>query len=142
MSTNRKSLIYHPKQVPVEIREVKVRRAVQCESVGELAVQHSGKISVGSQVLLSLYLAESEVSLHGRVIWLVGSAGNYLIGITFNGRREAYRMRMIEQLYHIQTYQQAVARQAGRLLTDEEAAREWIMRFSKDFPEVAPVELH
>jgi len=139
MSMKQKNLIYHPKQVPIDIKKVKGVGEKRCECLGELAVQHSAKLAIGSQVLLSITSAKSDLSLHGRVIWIMGSEKNYLIGITFYGEDEAYKMRMLEQLCHIQAYKRKVANMEGRQLSDDEAAREWIIRYSKDFPEVALV---
>jgi hypothetical protein len=136
------SLIYHPLLVPVNIRNVREEVEMRSGCMGELAVHSPTRFSVGSQVLLSLYMAESTPSLYCRVIWLFGSEGRYLMGLTFDGEDEAYKMRMVEQLCHIHAYQHVVAKQEGRLLSDEDAAREWIDRYSKDFPEVASVHLH
>ena len=136
-----KSLIYHPNLVPLNIRKVRERVEMRSSCMGELAVHSQVYIPVGSQVLLSLYMGESTPSLYGRVIWLFGSDEEYLMGLTFDGADEAYKMRMVEQLCHIQAYRDAIARGEGRQLSDEEAAREWIGRYSAGFPEVAPVHL-
>lgn len=141
MSTKQESLIYHPKQVPIDIKRVREMKEARCECVGELAVHCSTGIPVGTQVLLSLPTSESDASLCGCVVWLSGAGSDYLIGVTFFGEEEAYKMRMVEQLCHIQAYQHTVSRQEGRLLSDEDAAREWIGRYSKDFPEVVSVHL-
>jgi hypothetical protein len=70
------------------------------------------------------------------------SDDDYLLGITFHSKSEAFRMRMVEQICHIEVYRKAMYANQGRCLSHEEAAAEWIARYSKDFPEAAPVNIH
>lgn len=47
--------------------------------------------------------------------------------------QDAFRLRMLEQIRQIGRYRQDVLRDTGRLLTPEEAAREWIDRYAASF---------
>jgi hypothetical protein len=41
---------------------------------------------------------------------------------------------MVEQVCHIEQYKADVLKKEGRELTGEEAAKEWILKYAKDFP--------
>jgi len=52
--------------------------------------------------------------------------------------REAFRVRMLDQVWEIGRYRQAVLKNTGRLLTQEEAALEWIERYAATFDDGKP----
>lgn len=143
MKMKTSNLIHHPEQVPVEIQTLGYSEAYPAPPVsgcqGELAVHCASKFRVGAVVELYVPQLDSSIRLHGYVIWFHKAGQGYLIGISFKGENEAFRMRMIEQLCHIEAYRKDVAAKQGRILTREEAAAEWIARYSEDFPEVRPV---
>lgn len=141
MRTN--NLIHHPEQVPVEIQALGYSEAFPDPAdggyLGELAVHCASRFRVGAIVELHVPQLDAGTGLHGHVIWLHKVGHGYLIGISFQGESEAFRMRMIEQLCHIEAYRKDVVAKQGRILTREEAAAEWIARYSEDFPEIRPV---
>ena len=47
---------------------------------------------------------------------------------------ELFRLRMIEQICHIEHYRNEMLKQQGRELSIEEAAQEWISRYAGEFP--------
>ncbi len=49
---------------------------------------------------------------------------------------DAFRARIVEQVFRIKEYQQQVLENEGRRLSDQDAASEWIARFAGDFPEL------
>ena len=74
--------------------------------------------------------------LSGNVVWCEKTDRGYEIGIKFERSRDAYRLRMIEQICHIEHYRKEVERLEGRRLDSQQAAEEWIARYAKDFPEL------
>ena len=72
--------------------------------------------------------------LVGNVVWCDEADGAYEIGVEFEHGRDTFRMRMIEQICHIEHYRNEVERNEGRELSSQDAAREWIARFAGDFP--------
>ncbi|MES0371728.1 MAG: PilZ domain-containing protein [Mariprofundaceae bacterium] len=143
MKTRANNLIHHPEQVPVEIQALGYSEAypgpVTGGCQGELAVHCVSRFRVGAVVELHVPELDAGTRLHGHVIWFHKAGHGYLVGISFYGEDEAFRMRMIEQLCHIEAYRKDVEIEQGRMLTREEAAAEWIARFSEDFPEVRPM---
>ena len=70
-----------------------------------------------------------------RVCWCQKrSDGRYLIGVQFDDREELFRLRMVEQICHIEEYRKRVRRREGRALDAAAAAQEWIERYAADFP--------
>jgi len=57
----------------------------------------------------------------------------YLIGVEFQDVSDAFRMRLIEQMYLITEYWQLRKRQLGRDISLPEASREWVRRYSQKF---------
>jgi hypothetical protein len=56
------------------------------------------------------------------------------VGLCVGDEDEAFRLRMVEQLLHIEAYRRRVQEREGRMLSSECAAREWIERYAGSFP--------
>ncbi len=61
-------------------------------------------------------------------------ASQHEVGIEFEKSRDFFRMRMIEQICHIEHYRGEVLRTQDRELSAQEAAAEWISKYADDFP--------
>ena len=70
----------------------------------------------------------------GVVVWCTQIDENYEIGVRFCDTRNAFRIRILEQLCHIENYRQERQKSEGRNLSREEAAQEWISRYAYNFP--------
>ena len=66
--------------------------------------------------------------------WCQNEGGQYAVGVQFLDSEEAFRVRMVEQVCHIESYRRDIAEREGRQLTAEEAALEWIGRYASSFP--------
>ena len=77
---------------------------------------------------------ERDNTLVGNVVWCDRSGNGYEIGIEFEKSRDVFRLRMIEQICHIEHYRKEILLQEGRELTTQEAASEWITKYASDFP--------
>ena len=82
---------------------------------------------------ISFPVLDPEHSINGMVVWNKKSGEGFEIGLEFQEANGLYRLRMIEQLCHIERYRSELEQQ-GRKLTSEEAAKEWISLYAKDFP--------
>lgn len=105
-------------------------------SLGGLAFVSSTPLAVLERVRICIPTLERENHLTGNVIWCEKSAAGYEIGVEFERSRDVFRLRMIEQICHIEHYRQEVLRVEGRELSSREAASEWISRYAGDFPEL------
>ena len=103
-------------------------------SLGGLAFISSKPLEVLERVRVSIPVLNQENFLIGNVVWCEKSRTGYEIGIEFEHSRDVFRLRMIEQICHIEHYRKEVARLEGRELDSQEAAREWISKYAGDFP--------
>lgn len=103
-------------------------------SLGGLAFVSSQALEPMQRVKVSIPALKKDNHLIGTVVWCEKTKNGYEIGLKFEGKREAFRLRMIEQVCHIEHYRKEVESVEGRVLSAEEAAREWISRYAGEFP--------
>jgi len=141
MNTKPQNLIRHPQQIPISIQAVEPDAINNVVYLGELAVYCKSNFPIAAKVMLHIRISDTVAKLAGKIIWSYKSKHGYLLGISFQSESEAYRMRMIEQLCYIEAYRKKLRAKEGRYLNREEAAAEWIARYSKDFPEISDVSI-
>lgn len=103
-------------------------------SLGGLSFMSSRELRILERVRVCIPILEEENYLTGTVVWCEKSNGGYEVGLEFDNSRELFRLRMIEQICHIEHYRREIERQQGRSMTTEEAAKEWISEYAGDFP--------
>ena len=105
-------------------------------SLGGLAFISPNSLGVLDRVRVSISILERDCELIGNVVWCEKSDtdSGYEIGIEFEKSRDVFRLRMIEQICHIEHYRGEVLRIEGRELSTQEAASEWIPKYAGDFP--------
>jgi len=104
-------------------------------SLGGLSFVSDQALNVSDLVEISFPSLKQENQVTGRVAWCEKAIEGYEIGIEFERSEEVFRLRMIEQICHIEHYRREVMRSQGRKLTARQAAQEWIQRYADDFPE-------
>jgi len=151
MNTLSPHTIRHPVDIPLEVKAIAVggipceawqQDAVVSNGCGELAFHFPMMIAVGALLSVRVPSVNAQTELHGRVIWLAQSVHGFVIGMSFQTEAEAFRMRMIEQLCHIEDYRQQVFETEGRDLNQEQAASEWIDHHAAAFPPLSASVLH
>ena len=103
-------------------------------SLGGLSFISSRKLQILDRVRVCIPILKKENCLTGRVVWCEKAAAGYEIGLEFERSQEIFRLRMIEQICHIEHYRKEIESQQGRKLSTEEAAKEWISEYAGDFP--------
>ena len=103
-------------------------------SLGGLSFVSKQSLQVDQIVRVSIPVLKQDNHLSGKVVWCEQSPNGYEIGIEFEGSKDVFRLRMIEQICHIEHYRKEVKLAEGRELSSEEAANEWITRYAGDFP--------
>lgn len=103
-------------------------------SLGGLSFISKHELEIHQKIRISIPVLETENTLTGNVVWCEKSNNGYEIGLEFDDSKEIFRLRMIEQICHIEHYRKEVERIEGRELNAEEAAKEWISRYASDFP--------
>jgi hypothetical protein len=134
-----RQFIRHPSDVPIEIQSAPgndyVRRCTKNVSFGGLAFSSDAAIEPETIIALRFpYLKPAFEVPAARVAWCQNDGNQYAVGVQFLNCEEAFRVRMIEQVCHIESYRRDVAQREGRELSSEEAALEWISRFASSFP--------
>jgi len=134
-----RQFIRHPSDVPIQVR---------ADSAGSYIGQHTHDVSFGGLSFSSDTPIEPESFISfripylrpafevsaARVAWCRQEGDQYTVGVQFPDSAEAFRVRMVEQICHIESYRREVEDREGRKLSSEDAAREWISRYASSFP--------
>ena len=104
--------------------------------LGGLAFLSPRPLEVLQRVRVSIPVLDRDHHVVGNVVWCESSGQGYEVGIEFEKTRDAFRVRMVEQICHIEDYRRQVERQDGRKLDSRQAAEEWIARFAGEFPKL------
>lgn len=133
--------IRHPADIPIEVRGGPGGGAAGGKthnvSLGGLAIEVDGCLDAGAIVEVHLPTTRPPFQTRGKVVWCRQVDGSYEMGVQFLDPGEAFRARMVEQVCHIQQYQNEVREAEGRELSDQDAAREWIRKHAATFPNPA-----
>ena len=129
----------HASNAPIEVR--RAGDSAQFDGSGKnvgfggLAFLTEAAIAPDTTVALRIRCVRPvfEVSA-ARVAWCKKEGGQFAVGVQFPDSDVAFRVRMVEQICHIENYRRDVEIQEGRKLTTEEAAKEWIQRYGSSFP--------
>jgi len=141
-NTTIRKFIRHPAGVPIQVNldwaddedDETTDQTITNVSLGGLAFLSHKPLEILQRVRISIPLIQQENFLVGNVVWCEKSDPGYEIGIEFEHSRDVFRLRMIEQICHIEEYRKEVEQQEGRKLSSQEAAKEWISKFAGDFP--------
>ena len=136
--------IRHPADVPIQVTldwaeeddDETVDQTITNVSLGGLAFISAKPLDVLERVRVCIPVLDQDNFLVGNVVWCEKAGSGYEIGIEFEKSRDVFRLRMIEQICHIEHYRNEVARVEGRELTSQEAAREWISKYAGEFPAI------
>ncbi len=105
-------------------------------SLGGLAFSSLKPIEILQRVRICIPVLRRDNFLVGNVVWCEKSDVGYEVGIEFETSRDVFRLRMIEQICHIEHYRKEIYRVEGRWLSAQDAADEWIAKFADDFPSI------
>jgi hypothetical protein len=137
-----RKFIRHPADVPIQVtlectedeNDETVDQTITNVSLGGLAFVSQKPLEVLQRVRVCIPLLREDNNLVGNVVWCEKAGKSYEIGIEFEKSRDVFRLRMIEQICHIEHYRKEVERLEGRELSSHEAAGEWISKYASDFP--------
>jgi hypothetical protein len=131
--------IRHPTDIPVRwsLGEIAPPGGEHLRNISEggLAFESHHDIPVGASIDIHIPVVRPDVSVIGEVVWCRPiDGGRFEVGVRFTDAGQHFKMRMVEQVCHIEHYKKEAFANEGRTLTSEQAAMEWIKRFAKDFP--------
>jgi hypothetical protein len=129
--------IRHVAHIPLEVEPYDAKHQVRLRlknvSVGGLAFKSPEDIPAGTLVKIRISTINPEFLVDGIVQWCKPSADDYEVGVEFLGEEDAFRVRMMEQVCHIEEYLQKQLK-LGRTLSINEASEEWIEKHGASFP--------
>ncbi len=133
-----RNFIRHPADIPIKIikneSEDCYRQPLQDISIGGLCCRLNEPLAVGDEIKIIIDLIEPVLEMSGRVVWCRAADTAYELGIEYRGGEDVYRLRMVEQICHIEHYRKEMQIREGRNISSEQAAREWIVKFAEGFP--------
>ena len=130
-----RSFIRHPTDIPIEIRLGDLsckREPLRNVSTGGLCFQYPEAVPIGGIIIVRIALTAPPFEACCRVSWCQADVGVWQVGVEFLDQDDVFRLRMVEQICHIEHYRTTVASQ-GRSLSSHEAAIEWIERYAEAF---------
>ena len=123
-------------QVTEEKEEISLEKT-ETVDVGEggLMFMSKKKVASGTMIRLHMPLYDKVFKIKAKVVHAEKdkATGLYKIGVAFVTYSDAFKIKLIEQIYLIEEYRDLRSLQLGRELTIQEASREWIKRYSERF---------
>lgn len=139
-----RTFIRHPSDIPIDvIFEGLVERKEEYlanVSIGGLAFSSATPLEENSSIVVRIPLVRPAFEARGRVIWCRKENDHFDIGVEFLETKDGFRIRMVEQICHIEHYKNEIKRKEGRDLSGKEAALEWINKFAGSFQKEQLVE--
>jgi hypothetical protein len=104
-------------------------------SIGGLSFKSALRVHKGAFIHIKIPLVKPVFEAKGKVVWCRKAGVYYNVGVKFMHIADAFRLRMVEQICHIEKYKKEICARKGKEITGEEAALEWIKRYAKYFPQ-------
>lgn len=133
--SNQKHCIHHPGEFPIELNPRNTLPS-EAEHLPELKLVCQSKTPFSSGSFISIQLPEvcDDIEVPGIVDWCNNTDNGYELGIKFSDQDSMMRIRMLEQVCFIKRYRASVLSLEGRDISDQDAALEWIAKYSRLFP--------
>lgn len=138
---DQRRFIRHPASVPIIVSGEDANGAnppggrAQDVSTGGLSFLSSKPLQRGRRIHIVIPHVKPPFESSARVCWChPAMRQGYLVGVQFHDKETAFRLRMVEQICHIEEYRRNVLESEGRDLDPAAAAEEWISRFAAGFP--------
>ena len=105
-------------------------------SLGGLSFKSTVAVKDGTVIEITIPLIRPVFRTKGKVTRCDKIDDHYDIGVSFCDKADAFMIRMVEQICHIEKYKEEIVKKEGRKITGEQAALEWIRKFAKYFPKL------
>jgi hypothetical protein len=105
-------------------------------SLGGLSFKSTVPVKDGTVIEITIPLVRPVFRVKGKVTRCEKKDDHYDIGVSFSDKADAFKIRMVEQICHIEKYKAEIDKKEGRKITGEQAALEWIRKFAAHFPKL------
>lgn len=104
-------------------------------SRGGLLFSSQQPVKIGSFINIKIPFQSKIFSVKGKVVHCkkIPDVNLYNIGVSFTQVSEAFKIKLIEQMYLISECRDLSSVRLGREISLQEASQEWIKRYSKRF---------
>jgi hypothetical protein len=133
-----RNFIRHDAGLPIEIgfSELVAHKKEYLNNIsfGGLSFKSKVNIEIGTLINIRIPLVKPMFEAKGKVVWCVNDGNIYNVGVKFVAPADGFKLRMLEQICHIETYKKEIRKKEGRCVTGEEAAIDWIKKYADKFP--------
>ncbi len=121
--------------VSVSLEEVVASETLYLNNIsrGGLSFNSMVELRHGAVIRLRIPPRRPVFEVLGKVAWCKKMALQYVVGVEFINANDKARSHIIEMVFRIDDYQRQLLAQEGRNLTAQQAALEWIEKYSADF---------
>ena len=136
----RRHFIRHPICYPLEFehapKKIKERTKTLNVSEGGLLFLSRYPLKKNEIIILKMPLQDKVFRVKAKVMHTTKDSENkdlFSIGVSFYRYSDAFKVKLVEQLYLIDEYRMLRSLQLGHELSMQKASEEWIKRYSKRF---------
>jgi len=140
----RRRFIRHPLTLPLKFQVLKTRAGSDQKeglsetidiSQGGLMFSARRPVEVDSKIIVKMPFEDKVFKIKARVAHCNKNPETklYEIGVCFYRLKEAFKVKLIEQIYLISEYRDLRSLELGRPILLEDASREWIKLYSEKF---------
>jgi len=133
--SERRAFIRHPVDVPIQVfPQPDKALGISMSDVGQGGVAFQTNVAFENGTVLRINVPHVQPPFEAEcvVCWQRILGAGFEIGVRFLDEDSRFRARMVEQVCHIEDYRQQL-KKAGRDLTAEESAVEWISQHAASF---------
>lgn len=134
-----RTFIRHPSDIPIEIHHEQggagTEENLSNISTGGLSFKAETPLQEGATIRVRIPVVMPVFETVGKVVWCRRENHLFDVGVQFMRSTDSFRLRMIEQICHIEHYKREIQEKEGRSLSGREAAMEWISKFAGSFHE-------
>ncbi|MDD5060592.1 MAG: PilZ domain-containing protein [Candidatus Omnitrophica bacterium] len=137
----RRRFIRHPISLPLVYKVIKPNTSADGKSetknisIGGLSFPSKKAVQPDSMIAIRMPFEDKVFNIKAKVVRCENNSETklYDIAVNFFRLHEAFKVKMIEQIYLIAEYRDLLILQSGKEVSLEEASRKWVKRFSKRF---------
>ena len=138
-----RAYIRHPAEVSIEVSPYSSQEQLNLHldnvSMGGLSFDSNQKFNKNTIVKLKIPDVKPVFKVNAIVRWCRDYAtdqtqNKYELGVEFLDTDDAFKVRMIEQVCHINEYRKKLQKESGKRISWNKASTEWIANYASTFP--------
>ena len=135
---NLKGFLHHPAGFPLLCKKIRFRKPASGISglPGSMGLCFVSEkyIKPGTHLEITIPLRGETYKFTGKVVLIKNYGDKFEIGLWLASNSDVARIRIVEQICHIETYLKHKHFKEGPFISRESVTQEWINRFAASFP--------